>query len=233
MTSVGGSNAPATTGRPARRRAVGMAAVTRRADGEKTAALATGSLAEGLVHGVGARRAISDWTTSLNRGTTAGTGSVCRSSGRSRGSGGQPGPHPTSESAPYATRTPCPPPAPGPWTPPLPWTHRARPQELGKPRGHGFPQRPPPSSSSSSRSTRKDRCPSRAHQRVSRICHYLAIVDRETGSHCRGSRLRTRQRWTNQLAVPAPTTSGVYRSHNGRLADDEASQSKGRRFQIN
>ena len=94
MTSVGGSNAPATTGRPARRRAVGMAAVTRRADGEKTAALATGSLAEGLVHGVGARRATSDWTTSLNRGTTAGTGSVCRSLGRSRGSGGQTGPSP-------------------------------------------------------------------------------------------------------------------------------------------
>ena len=94
MTSVGGSNGPATTGRPARRRAVGVAAVTRRADGEGTAALATASLAEGLVHGVGARGAISDWTTSLNRGTTAGTGSVCRSSGRSRGSGGQTGPSP-------------------------------------------------------------------------------------------------------------------------------------------
>ncbi len=90
---------------------------------------------------------------------------------------GIPGPHPTSESAPYAIRTPCRPPAPGPWTPPLPWTHRARPPELGKPRGRGFPQRPPPASSSSSRSTRQDRCPSQAHRRVSRICHYLAIVD--------------------------------------------------------
>ena len=32
----------------------------------------------------------------------------------------QPGPHPTPESALYATRTPCRPPAPGPWTPPPP-----------------------------------------------------------------------------------------------------------------
>ena len=89
-----------------------------------------------------------------------------------------PGPHPTSESAPYATRTQCRPPAPGPWTPALPWTQRARPPELGKPRGRGFPQRPQPSSSPSSRSTREDRCPSRAHRRVSRIRHFLAIVDR-------------------------------------------------------
>ena len=95
MTGVGGPNRPAPTGRPARRRAVGMTAVTRRADGEGTAALTAGSLAEGLVHGVGARGAISDWTTDLNRVTTAGTGSVCRSSGRSRGSGwGTTGPSP-------------------------------------------------------------------------------------------------------------------------------------------
>ncbi len=33
-------------------------------------------LAEGLVHGVGARGAVSDWTTNLNRGKTAGTGSL-------------------------------------------------------------------------------------------------------------------------------------------------------------
>ena len=98
---------------------------------------------------------------------------------------GIPGPHPTSESAPYAIRTPCRPPAPGPWTPPLPWTHRARPPELGKPRGRGFPQRPPPASSSSSRSTRQDRCPSQAHRRVSRICHYLAIVDSRSPSSVR------------------------------------------------
>ena len=98
---------------------------------------------------------------------------------------GKPGPHPTSESAPYATRTQCRPPAPGPWTPTLPWTQRARPPELGKPRGRGFPQRPQPSSSSTSRSTREDRCPSRAHRRVSRICHFLAIVD--NGRPARGS----------------------------------------------
>ena len=46
----------------------------------------------------------------------------------------QPGPHPTSESAPYATRTQCRPPA---------RAHRS----LEKPRGRGFPQRPQPSSS--------------------------------------------------------------------------------------
>ena len=40
------------------------------------------------VHGVGARRAISDWTPSLNRDTTGATGSVCRRARRSRGSGG-------------------------------------------------------------------------------------------------------------------------------------------------
>ena len=75
--------------------ASGMTAVTRRADGEGTAALTAGSLSEGLVHGVGARGAISDWTTDPNRVTTARTGSVCRSSGRSRGSGwGTTGPSP-------------------------------------------------------------------------------------------------------------------------------------------
>ena len=49
---------------PAPLRAVGVAAVARRADGEGLAALAAGSLAEGRrVHGVGARGAGSDWTT--------------------------------------------------------------------------------------------------------------------------------------------------------------------------
>ena len=103
---------------------------------------------------------------------------------------GKPGPHPTSESAPYATRTQCRPPAPGPWTPALPWTQRARPPELGKPRGRGFPQRPQPSSSSSSRSTREDRCPSRAHRRVSRICHFLAIVDTTIAGRIANERTR-------------------------------------------
>ena len=42
-------------------------------------------------------------------GTTTATGSVCRSSGRSRGSGFYPGPHPTSESAPTLSEpaVPC------------------------------------------------------------------------------------------------------------------------------
>ena len=85
MAGPGGSNRPAASDRAAPRRAVGLAAVTRRADGERSVALTTDLLAEGLVHGVGARGAVSDWTPSLNRGTTAATGSICRSSGRSRG----------------------------------------------------------------------------------------------------------------------------------------------------
>jgi hypothetical protein len=87
MAGPGGSNRPPPPGRSAPRGAVGMAAVTRRADREESVAVSTGLLAEGLFHGVGARGAVSDWTTGLNRGTTTGTGSVCRSSGRSRGPG--------------------------------------------------------------------------------------------------------------------------------------------------
>jgi len=87
MADPGSPHRPATTGRPAARCAVGMAAITRGADGEQAAAVSAGLLAKRLVHGVGARGASSDWTTSRNRGTTAPTGSVCRSSGRSRGSG--------------------------------------------------------------------------------------------------------------------------------------------------
>ena len=109
--------------------------------------MSAGLLAEGLVHGVGARGAVSDWTTSLNRGTTAGTGSVCRSSGRSRGSGGTTGPSPpTSESAPYAIRTHCRSPAPGLWTPPLPMDAKSAPTgSLENREERGFPQRPQPS----------------------------------------------------------------------------------------
>ena len=77
---------PPATERPAGWRAVGVAAVAGRADREETAAMATGALAERVVHGVGARRAGPDWTARRIRGTTAGTGSVCRSSRRSRGS---------------------------------------------------------------------------------------------------------------------------------------------------
>ena len=135
MVGPGGSDRPAASGRAAPRRAVGMAAVTCRTDGEGPAALTTGLLAEGLFHGVGARGAVSDWTTGLNRGKTAGTGSVCRSSGRSRG----PGRHNralTPRLSPLSTlserradrqRR-------GRGRRRSPWTQRARPQELGKPR---------------------------------------------------------------------------------------------------
>ena len=99
MAGPGSPQRPATTGRPAARCAVGMAAITRGADGEQAAAVSAGLLAKRLVHGVGARGASSDWTTSRNRGTTAPTGSVCRSSGRSRGSGRTRALTPRSESA--------------------------------------------------------------------------------------------------------------------------------------
>ena len=89
MARPGGADRPQAAGSAARRRAVGVAAVARPADGERPAALTAGPLAERLIHGVGARKAISDWTTSRSRGTKGPAVSVCRSSGRSRGSGGQ------------------------------------------------------------------------------------------------------------------------------------------------
>ena len=72
----------------------------------------------------------------------------------------------------------------------------------GRRRSHGrkerahrsLEQRPQPSSSSTSRSTREDRCPSRAHRRVSRICHFLAIVDTDARS-LRGADRGVRSRW--------------------------------------
>ena len=133
MAGPGGSNRPATSCRPTRWCAVGMAAVARRADGEGTAAVTTGSLSEGLVHGVGARGAVSDWTTSLNRGTTAATGSVCRSPRRSRGSRWvAPGPHPTSESARTLPERRAGRQRRGHGRRRSPWTQRARPQGARK-----------------------------------------------------------------------------------------------------
>ena len=85
----GGPHRPQAAGRAARLRAVGVAAVAGRADREGLAAHAAGSPAERVVHGVGAHRAGSDWTTGRNRVTTAPTGRLCRSAGRSRGSGGR------------------------------------------------------------------------------------------------------------------------------------------------
>ena len=161
MAGLGGSNRPPTPSRPAPWGAVGMAAVARRADREESVTVSTGLLVERLVHGVGARGAVSDWTTGLNRGTTTGTGSVCRSSGRSRG----PGRHNralTPRLSPLSTlperragrqRR-------GLWTPPLPMDAKNTPTgSLENREERGFPQRPQPSSSSSSRSTREDRVP--------------------------------------------------------------------------
>ena len=188
MEGPGGPDRPAAGGRPAPRRAVGMAAVTRRADGERSAALTTGLLPEGLVHGVGARGAVSDWTTGLNRGKTAGTGPVCRSSGRSRGSGRH-NRALTPRLSPLSTlperradrqrrgrgrRRP-------------PWTQRARPQGAWKPQRTRFPQRPQPSSSSRSRSARKDRRRSRASRQASRIRQFFTTLDRPGEAVTHGS----------------------------------------------
>ena len=90
----GGPHRPQAAGGAARLRAVGVAAVAGRADRERPAAHAASPLAERVIHGVGARRAGSDWTTGRGRDTTAPTGRYCRSAGRSRGSGGQTGPSP-------------------------------------------------------------------------------------------------------------------------------------------
>ena len=89
MARPGGAHRPHASGPAAGRRAVGVSAVARRADGEPPPALSAGPLTERLIHDVGARNAISDWTTSRSRGTKEPAGLVCRSSGRSRGSGGQ------------------------------------------------------------------------------------------------------------------------------------------------
>ena len=178
MAGPGSSNRPATTGRPARRRAVGVAAVTRRADGEGTAAVTTGSLSEGLVHGVGARGAVSDWTTSVNRGTTAAIGSICRSSRRSRGSRwAAPGPHPTSESAPTLPERRAGRQRRGRGRRRSPRAKNAPSGSLENREERGFPQRPQPRSSSSSRSTRRGRCPRPAHRRASRIRQVSMVVD--------------------------------------------------------
>ena len=105
--------------------------------------MATGALAERVVHGVGARRAGPDWTARRIRGTTAGTGSVCRSSRRSRGSRkplraltprlSPPGTLPE-RAAPRQRR--------GCGRCRSRGRKRARPPELAKPRRRGFAQRP-------------------------------------------------------------------------------------------
>ena len=85
----GGADRPPAAGLAAGLGAVGVAAVAGRADGESLAARAAASRAESRwVHGVGARGAVSDWTFRRGRVTNAPTGRLCRSAGRSRGSGG-------------------------------------------------------------------------------------------------------------------------------------------------
>ena len=140
MAGLGGLHrAPAGQG-PATHRAVGVATVARRTDREEAVAPAAGLLAEGaegLVHGVGVRAATSDWTVSPNRGTTEATGSVCRSSRRSRGSGGTRA-LTSSASHPYAIRKTGSTPRQGLWTLPQVRTHTTRPHLRAKPPGGRF-----------------------------------------------------------------------------------------------
>ena len=145
MPGSGGPHRAAAAESSAPRRAVGLAAVTRRADGERAAAVSADLLAERDVHGVGARGAVSDWTTRSNRGTTAPTGSFCRSSGRSRGSGGHtgPSPHVSARCLRYLTEPP-PASAGGCGRRHSCGRKQPRPQEFAKPRRRGFAQRPQP-----------------------------------------------------------------------------------------
>ena len=77
--------------------------------------------------------------------------------------GVQPGPHPTSESALYATRTQRWRPAPGPWTPSLPMDAKSAPTgSLENRQERGFPQRPQPSLFPLHQDPRKNGCPSRS-----------------------------------------------------------------------
>ena len=134
MPGSGGPHRAAAAERPARRRAVGMAAITRRADGKQAAAVSAGLLAERQVHGVGARGAISDWTTRSNRGTTAPTGSVLSELGavtRVRRLPG-PSPHVCVRSLPYANEPPLATPARRLWTPTRLWTQTTAPTAVCK-----------------------------------------------------------------------------------------------------
>ena len=65
----------------------------------------------------------------------------------------------------------------GLWTPPLPWTQRTRPQELGKPQRARFPTAPTAIIFIFIKSSREDRCRSRAHRLLSRIDQISTTVD--------------------------------------------------------
>jgi hypothetical protein len=78
----------------ARRGAIRLTTIAGGTNGEGAVAAPTGLLAKRRVHGVGARPR-TDWTRQANRGTTEGTGSVCRSiEAVTEGlEGSAPGPH--------------------------------------------------------------------------------------------------------------------------------------------
>ena len=127
-----------------RRRAIGMASIAGRTNGERPIAEATDLLPERRVHDVGAAARF-DWTRRANRGTRETTGSVAV--GASRWSprvwriSSRPSLHSPHRAA-YVTRRPGPN-RDRPWTLPEPWTHRTRPPLLGKPaQNAGFPQAP-------------------------------------------------------------------------------------------
>ncbi len=142
MAPARGADRGVPSGRTTRGRAIGVATITRRADREEAVAPPAGLLAKRRVHDVGAASR-TDWTRRPNRGTRETTVSVRRSiEAVTEGlEGSAPGPHLIRRSA-QRTR----PPPSGPtrgrlWTLPELWTHRTRPQLLGKPaQNAGFPR---------------------------------------------------------------------------------------------
>ena len=133
MPGLGGVHRTAAGQRPAARRAVGVAPVTRRTDRKEATAPAAGLLAEGLVHGVGVSGRPPTGRRNPNRGTTIPTGSVCRRARRSRGSGGPVRTLTYVCVHSYAIRNTESTPRQGLWTLPQVWTHTTRPHLLAKP----------------------------------------------------------------------------------------------------
>lgn len=78
MTRTSGAHRVSTRGLATRRRAIGVAAIARRTDGEDAIATSTDLLAKRPVHDVDAAARF-DWTRRVNRGTRETTGSVRRS----------------------------------------------------------------------------------------------------------------------------------------------------------
>ncbi len=200
----------ATTERPTRRRAVGVPPVAGSADGEEAVALAAGALAERVVHGVGARRAGSDWTARRIRGTTAGTGSVCRSSRRSRG------PRMalralTPRLSPPRTlpERPRRRPAPRLWTLPLLWTQRTRPQELAKPRRRGFAQAPTASIVVVGTLNLKNPTTDQNDRQVSRFGQFYVTADNSTTNGVRQVAIRRVAMGGDELARDVTGSRGA------------------------